>query len=120
VGESGLVSARTAEVNAAPLPAGDGRSVWERHRGVTTVPANDHGVGCGSILEAARQQCTLFISSVESIPKNGPVSRRIRNPRRKSRTIGTGGRISTRNIGRAGDLTDQRHQCCNNHHGQRG
>jgi hypothetical protein len=118
--ESGLVGARTADVDATTFSAGDGRSIRQRHRGVAAVPADDNGVGSGSILEAASQQCTLFISCVEPIPKNGPVSRRIRNPRRKPRTISTGGRISTRDIGRAGDLTDQRHQCCNNDHGQRG
>jgi hypothetical protein len=120
VGESGLVGAWTTKVHAATLTAGDRRSVRQRHRGVATVPADDYGVGGGSILEAARQQCTLFVSGIETTPKNGPISRCIRNPRRKPRTIGTGGRISTRNIRRSGDLTDQRHQCCNNDHGQRG
>lgn len=106
VRESGLVGARTAHVHPATLTAGDRRSVRQRHRRVATVPADDQRVGGGSILEAARQQCTLFVSGVESIPENGPVSCCISNPGRESRTIGPGGRISTRNIGRAGDLTD--------------
>jgi len=119
VGESGLVGACTAEVYAAMLSAGDGRSIRQCHRGVAAVPADDYGVGGGSILEAAGQQCTFFVSGVESTSKHGSVSRCIRNPRRESRTIGTGGRISARNIRGAGDLADQRHQCSNNDHGQR-
>jgi hypothetical protein len=85
--EAGLVGARTADVYAAALAAGDRCSIRQRHRGVATVPADDQGVGGGSVLEAARQQCPLFISGVESISENGPFRCGIRNPRSKSRTI---------------------------------
>lgn len=118
--ESGLVGAGAAHVDAAALTAGHRRPVGQRHRGVATVPSDDQGVGRGPVLEPSRQQRRFFVSGVKSIPKNWPIGCGIRNPRSESRTIGPGGRISARDIWRAGNLIDQRHQCSNNDHGQRG
>jgi hypothetical protein len=120
VRESCLVGARAAEVHTAALTAGHRRPIGQCHRSVATVPTTDQGVGRGPILEPPRQQRGFLVSGIKSISKNWPISRGIRNPRSEPRTIGSGGRIPTRNIRGAGDLIDQRHQCCNNDHGQRG
>lgn len=106
VRESGLVGAGAAHVDAAALTAGHRCPVGQRHRGVATVPSDDQGVGRGPVLEPARQQRGFFVSGIESIPENWPIGCGIRDPGRETRTIGPGGRISSRNIRRAGNLID--------------
>ena len=107
VRESGLIGARPAEMHSTAFTTGNRRSIRQGHRGVATVPTDDQGVGGGSVSEASRQQGAFFIACVEPVTPNGPVGRRVGDPGRKSRAIRPGGRISTRNIGRPGDLIDE-------------
>lgn len=105
--ESGLIGARPAEVHTPAFTTGNRCPVRQGHRGVATVPSDDHGIGGGAVLKAPRQQGAFFITRVEPVTPNRPVSRRVGNPGRESRAIRPGGGISTCNIGRPGDLIDE-------------
>ncbi len=119
MGESRLVGARPAHMHPAALAAGHRGPVGQRHGRMATVPTDHQGIGRRPIVEAPRQQRGFLVAGVEPVPIDRPVSRRIRYPGRQSRTVGTGGGISTRNIRSPGNLTNQRYQCGKNDHGER-
>ena len=78
MGELGLICPAATNAHAAAFTAGHRCSIRQRHRGVTTIPADHQSARGGSVLEAACQQGRFFIPGVEPIAESRPVGSDIR------------------------------------------
>ena len=108
LGELPLVSTSATNPDAAALAGRDRRPVGQGRGGVATVPSDVECARLGAVLEASRLESALDIAGIEPVAIDRTTGRGVGYEGHQARAVRAGGRISTGDIGRTGQLLDKR------------
>src|ERR1700754_25341 len=79
---------------------------------MATVPTDIQGARLAAVLKAPRLESAFDVAGVEPVAVNGATGRGVGHERDEARAVRSGGRTSTRDVRRTGQLLHERQQRC--------